>query len=28
VVGVAPNERVDVLLDEKENRDEVVLSTR
>jgi pyrimidine operon attenuation protein/uracil phosphoribosyltransferase len=28
VVGVAPDERVDVLLDEKENRDEVVLSTR
>lgn len=28
VVGVAPNERVDVLLDEKENRDAVVLSER
>ncbi len=28
VVGVAPNERVDVLLDEKENRDAVVLSRR
>jgi pyrimidine operon attenuation protein/uracil phosphoribosyltransferase len=28
VVGVAPNERVDVLLDERENRDAVVLSRR
>jgi pyrimidine operon attenuation protein/uracil phosphoribosyltransferase len=28
VVGVAPNERVDVLLDEKEHRDAVVLSER
>ena len=28
VVGVAPNERVDVLLDEKEDRDAVVLSKR
>lgn len=27
-VGVAPHERVDVLLDEKENRDAVVLSRR
>ena len=27
-VGVAPNERVDVLLDEKEHRDAVVLSRR
>lgn len=27
-VGVAPNERVDVHLDEKQDRDEVVLSTR
>ena len=28
VVGLAPNERVDVLLDEKEDRDAVVLSKR
>ncbi len=28
VVGVAPNERVDVLLEERENRDAVVLSER
>lgn len=28
VVGAAPNERVDVLLDEKENRDAVIVSKR
>jgi pyrimidine operon attenuation protein/uracil phosphoribosyltransferase len=28
VVGAAPNERVDVLLDEKEKRDAVILSKR